>query len=511
MIPRRFFWLFDLLAIALAFAVAHRLVPVIQPMLIDLSESRFPHLVENLSLPSLGLRTPLPAASELGGVLLVMAASVILAMEQLGGYSSIVKQSRTRVVATSVAAPLIGVSVIALLVFAMKGSSWSRLFVFTFAAAGIVGLGVYRMGARWYCRRRIAAGHHAKRVLLVGQTPAIERVAGYFRERAPRNEYRLIGYLALERDQPAPVVSPARPEGGSVAAGGAVDDPLDLLGTVDELGGLLVHQTIHEVVAVQSAEGGGWLKEVIKVCDYLRVTLRIVPEALLFWNPRDLRLLYHADPFHLPEIVLKPPHLDSDALFAKRIMDIVASAALLVLLAPVFLLIAIAIRVATPELPVLYRWRVVGHRGASFTGYKFTTMGAEADAQKQGLLARNEMSGPVFKIKDDPRVTPIGRFLRKYSLNELPQLWSVLKGDMSLVGPRPAFRHELERYEFWHKRKLSVRPGITCLWQIRGRNQIADFDEWVRMDLEYIERWSLWLDCRILLRTIWVVFAGTGS
>jgi lipopolysaccharide/colanic/teichoic acid biosynthesis glycosyltransferase len=121
------------------------------------------------------------------------------------------------------------------------------------------------------------------------------------------------------------------------------------------------------------------------------------------------------------------------------------------------------------------------------------------------------MTGPVFKIKDDPRVTPLGRILRKFSINELPQLWSVFKGDMSLVGPRPAFRHELERYKFWHKRKLSVRPGITCLWQIRGRNKISDFDDWVRMDLEYIDNWSLWLDFRILVRTIWVVIAGTGS
>jgi lipopolysaccharide/colanic/teichoic acid biosynthesis glycosyltransferase len=136
---------------------------------------------------------------------------------------------------------------------------------------------------------------------------------------------------------------------------------------------------------------------------------------------------------------------------------------------------------------------------------------ADADDQKLELMNKNEMNGPVFKIKDDPRTTKLGKFLRKYSLNELPQLWSVLKGDMSLVGPRPAFRHELERYEFWQKRKLSISPGITCLWQIRGRNKIADFSEWVQMDLEYIDNWSLWLDFKILMRTAWVVISGTGS
>ena len=138
-------------------------------------------------------------------------------------------------------------------------------------------------------------------------------------------------------------------------------------------------------------------------------------------------------------------------------------------------------------------------------------MQADADERKAELETHNEMTGPVCKMKNDPRMTPLGRFLRKYSLNELPQLLSVFKGDMSLVGPRPAFRHELERYEFWHKRKLSIRPGITCLWQIRGRNKITNFDDWVRMDLEYIDHWSLWLDFRILVRTAWVVIAGTGS
>jgi len=117
----------------------------------------------------------------------------------------------------------------------------------------------------------------------------------------------------------------------------------------------------------------------------------------------------------------------------------------------------------------------------------------------------------VFKITNDPRVTPLGRVLRKYSLNELPQLWSVFKGDMSLVGPRPAWPHELQRYELWHKRKLSVMPGITCLWQVRGRNRISNFDDWVRMDLEYIENWSLWLDCKLIALTAWAVIAGTGS
>jgi lipopolysaccharide/colanic/teichoic acid biosynthesis glycosyltransferase len=177
----------------------------------------------------------------------------------------------------------------------------------------------------------------------------------------------------------------------------------------------------------------------------------------------------------------------------------------------VFVVVAIAIKITTPHLPVFYRWRVVGKNGAEFTGYKFTTMDANLDPKQNLLMGTNEMSGPVFKLKDDPRVTPLGRILRKFSINELPQLWSVLKGDMSLVGPRPAFRHELENYQLWHKRKLSIRPGITCLWQVRGRNKINNFDDWVKMDLEYIDNWSLWLDIKILIMTVWAVLDGSGS
>ncbi len=189
----------------------------------------------------------------------------------------------------------------------------------------------------------------------------------------------------------------------------------------------------------------------------------------------------------------------------KRLFDVVIAAALLVVLSPVLLLIALAIR-ATSGAPVLFRWEVVGKNGKPFTGYKFRTMVRNADALKQQLLDQNEMRGPVFKMKDDPRVTPIGRVLRRFSLDELPQLWSVLVGDMSLVGPRPPLAYEYAKFSDWHKRKLAVTPGMTSLWHVRGKP--ADFDAWVRLDLEYIERWSLWLDFEILFKTVWVVLTG---
>jgi lipopolysaccharide/colanic/teichoic acid biosynthesis glycosyltransferase len=193
----------------------------------------------------------------------------------------------------------------------------------------------------------------------------------------------------------------------------------------------------------------------------------------------------------------------------KRGFDIMVAGLGLVVLSPLLLVLGALIQL-TSRGHVLFVWHVIGRGGRPFRGFKLRTMVANADELKPELLHRNEMIGPVFKMRADPRITPLGRFLRKYSLDELPQLWSVLKGDMSLVGPRPAGPLEWERYEPWQRRRLSVTPGITCLWQVSGRNRVSDFDEWVRMDLDYIDNWSLWLDLRILLRTISVVLRGTG-
>jgi lipopolysaccharide/colanic/teichoic acid biosynthesis glycosyltransferase len=198
-------------------------------------------------------------------------------------------------------------------------------------------------------------------------------------------------------------------------------------------------------------------------------------------------------------------------LFAKRLVDTIVSFCGLICLAPVFLTIALIIKICAPKDPVFYPWRVLGKNGRPFVGYKFRTMVPDADKLKERLREFNEMQGPAFKMRNDPRILPFGRLLRKFSLDELPQLYSVLKGDMSLVGPRPPSREEVERFEFWQRRKLSVKPGITCLWQINGRNEICAFDDWARLDIEYIENASLILDLKILLLTVPAVLSGRGA
>jgi len=197
-------------------------------------------------------------------------------------------------------------------------------------------------------------------------------------------------------------------------------------------------------------------------------------------------------------------------LACKRSLDLIVSAILLILAAPLFLLLAVLIKLTSPG-PVFYCWNVVGRDGHPFVGYKFRSMVVNADELKAQLEDRNQMTWPMFKIAVDPRVTLLGSWMRRYSLDELPQLYSVLKGDMTLVGPRPPLRSEYELFTEYQKQKLAVKPGITCLWQVSGRNQISDFNEWVRLDLEYIRCWSIWLDLRILLRTLGAVISGSGK
>ena len=202
--------------------------------------------------------------------------------------------------------------------------------------------------------------------------------------------------------------------------------------------------------------------------------------------------------------------VDELSLTAKRGLDFFGSAALILVCLPAFAIVALLILLEGKG-PVVFRQERVGLNGRRFTLFKFRSMVQNAEAMKKDLMAHNEMSGPVFKMQNDPRVTALGRWLRKTSLDELPQLFNVLNGDMSLVGPRPPIPSEVDMYSPDQRRRLSVKPGITGLWQVLGRNEIADFKDWVKLDLEYIDRWSLWLDIQILFKTIPAVLASRGA
>ena len=193
----------------------------------------------------------------------------------------------------------------------------------------------------------------------------------------------------------------------------------------------------------------------------------------------------------------------------KRLFDVAASSAALAALAPLMLTVAVVIKLSSRG-PVLFKQQRVGRHGRPFHMLKFRSMVVNAEELKAKLMALNEQAGPVFKMKRDPRITPIGRFIRKFSIDELPQLINVLRGEMSLVGPRPPVPSEVARYEAWQRRRLSVRPGLTCVWQVSGRNEIS-FEEWMYLDMQYIDHWSLAQDFELILRTVPVVLTGRGA
>jgi len=248
-------------------------------------------------------------------------------------------------------------------------------------------------------------------------------------------------------------------------------------------------------------------QEIIRLCEIEGIEVCLL--ANFYQN--SLARISFDDFGGTPVLRIRSAPEESWSLLAKSVLDRTAAAAALLVLAPLFAAIFALIQFTSPG-PAIFLQKRGGRNGRPFTMFKFRTMVLEAEAQRDELEEQNEMQGPAFKLKDDPRVTPIGKWLRKHSLDELPQLWNVLRGEMSLVGPRPLPLYEVEKItDPAQRRRLSMKPGLTCLWQIAGRNHVSAFEDWVRLDLEYIDHWSLWLDLKILFQTIPAVLFGKGA
>ena len=248
------------------------------------------------------------------------------------------------------------------------------------------------------------------------------------------------------------------------------------------------------------------MQKYVDLCIDMGVTVRMVVD---FYKRR------RADSYvscvgTYPVITYHTVTLNTGEQVIKRIMDVAGGLAGIVLFSPVMLLAALAIKLDSPG-PVIFRQTRVGKNGRTFQIYKFRSMYVDAEERKKELMAQNEMNGLMFKMQDDPRITKVGKFIRKTSIDELPQFFDVLRGDMSLVGTRPPTLDEYKQYESHHKRRLSMKPGITGLWQVSGRSDIEDFEDVVKLDVQYIDNWSLWGDIKILFKTVWVVFAGRGA
>ena len=279
-----------------------------------------------------------------------------------------------------------------------------------------------------------------------------------------------------------------------------------IVGTFKDIKTVLKNINPEEVMILESTKRFNEIKNIINICEIEGVQIRLCSDFI-----DNITKKTRVDNIYGFNIVSFTTNKQTEiGLVIKRFIDIIGSFIAIILFSPFMMIAVIGIYFSVGR-PIIYNWNVIGLHKKPFKSWKFRTMVKNADNFKNDLLHFNEMEGPVFKIKNDPRIFTFGKWLRKWSIDETPQLLSVLLGDMSLVGPRPAGSIELEGYESWHRRKLSVKPGLTCLWQVNGRNKINKFDDWVKLDLYYIDNWSLLLDFKILFKTIPAVLLRKGA
>ncbi len=330
--------------------------------------------------------------------------------------------------------------------------------------------------------------------LIVGIGP-IGRLTG--QDLNKRRRYRVLGYLTFSEETEQDLNLLRR----SAGAG-----EVSVLGGWDHLEKILREKPVSEVyVAGNVRKHDCQMQSCIKVCEKLGVPFALPASGFRLERARPMDSHGVGDGYLHYLAVDGKPHL----MAIKRLFDIAASALALWLLLPLLLIVALVVKL-TSRGPVFFKQVRVGLHGRSFHMLKFRSMAIDAEARKAALMARNEQSGPVFKMKNDPRITFVGRFIRRYSIDELPQLINVLRGDMSVVGPRPPVPSEVARYEAWQLRRLSVRPGLTCIWQVSGRSQIS-FEQWMYLDLQYIDHWSLAQDFSLIFKTVPVVITGRGA
>jgi exopolysaccharide biosynthesis polyprenyl glycosylphosphotransferase len=360
----------------------------------------------------------------------------------------------------------------------------SRIFFALYYAAAFLLLAGNRVALRMTARAARRRGFNTRTLAVVGTSDmakgVIEALAAH-----PEWGYVFAGYVL---------------ENGDGAPPGA-----RVLGRLDDLGQILEQEVLDEVVIGARHARLERIEEALRLCEEQGVGVKV----LLDFFPNSTSRVAVEELEGMPVLSFATAPNAVAPLAAKRVFDLAVSILALVFLLPLFLGIALAVKLDSPG-PVFFRQRRMGLNGREFWMWKFRSMCDGAEAMQPALAQLNEVSGPAFKSSQDPRVTRVGRWLRRTSLDEFPQFWNVVKGDMSVVGPRPPIPSEVSKYARWQRRRLSVRPGLTCTWQVSGRSEV-DFDRWMELDLHYIDHWSLWHDLSIVLRTIPAVLLGRGA
>lgn len=369
-------------------------------------------------------------------------------------------------------------------IYLYKQHEISREFIGLFASFSFVFLCVERLIARLYIDGIAHKTFHARKILVVGNMARGRFVSDLLSQQLSWG-HKVIGMLAVDDEE-------ARAP--------------ECLGMIEELPLVLQKYPVDEVVFAAHGGRSVDIGAYAQVCKKMGIPSRILPAL---WQPGETSISAERCQ-GVPFLIVAAENINATGLLYKRILDclggLIGSLVFLIL----YPVISLAIKLDSPG-PVLFRQERVGRNGRVFHILKFRTMYQDAEARKQGLMALNEMQGAMFKLKDDPRITKVGGWLRKTSLDEFPQFLNVLKGEMSLVGTRPPTLAEVEQYDLWHRRRISAKPGITGLWQISGRNKISDFDQVVELDCQYLDQWRFVDDLKILLKTIVVVFQRKGA
>ncbi|RIL08635.1 MAG: sugar transferase [Proteobacteria bacterium] len=435
-------------------------------------------------------------------VLVVALIGYTILLNAMGAYASIRLSSTWQLLKVSVVSSICVFLGLAAVLFLLK-IDFSRSFVLLFCALVCLGLAVERylvVRVLRFWRRR---GRNFRNVLVCGIGEQAGRLARQINA-MPELGLHVRAFVELREDRFDDTLTHEAFK-ANLKDLGYTRTARILRGQGAALRALTEY-AIDEVIFTDVVDIMPQVEELVVICSEQGVRTTLLADLFSIGMVKS-GLSYFGD---MPLIHFQTPPGDGWELLVKRAIDLAVAAILLVILSPVMLLVAVLIKLTSPG-PILYMQRRVGLNGRLFSLYKFRSMFQDADKKLAELLDRNEMKGPVFKMKDDPRITGIGRWLRRFSLDELPQLWNVLIGDMSLVGPRPPVPGEVSMYERRDRRRLSMRPGLTCTWQVSGRSNIKDFESWVKLDLDYIDNWSLGRDIGLMFRTIPAVIFGTGA
>ncbi|HIJ91205.1 MAG: sugar transferase [Desulfobulbaceae bacterium] len=418
-----------------------------------------------------------------GAILLVMFVNNYV-MGRLHLYSETKPASNGSLIFAVAKAVVISFLCLVTGIYLLKQHEISREFVGLFAIFSFVFLCVERLIARLYINGIAHRTFHARKILVVGNMERGKYVSDLLSQQLSWG-HEVVGMLAVDDEEAkAP----------------------ECLGKIEELALILRKFPVDEVIFAAHGGRSVDIGAYTQVCKKMGIPSRILPAL---WQPGETSISAERCQ-GVPFLVVAAENINATGLMYKRMLDCLGGLIGSLVFCILYPVISVAIKLDSPG-PVLFRQERVGRNGRVFHILKFRTMYQDAEARKQELMALNEMQGAMFKLQDDPRITKVGRWLRKTSLDEFPQFLNVLKGEMSLVGTRPPTLAEVEQYDLWHRRRISAKPGITGLWQISGRNAITDFDKVVELDCRYLDQWRFSDDIWILLKTIVVVFQRKGA